>query len=378
MRFVSFTGALLLCAACGDPAAMPTVQPAPPGPRHLEYDYGVIPHREARAHDFVLDLAALGPVTPGSGWIPLHVQLDCSCGRAQLLLRGRDGSERVLDGRPVAANVPAPGDTVIARVVIDTATREAMDLPKTASHGTVVLQPVDDRTGARRVRWPLLLRFGIDAPVDLRPFAALDFGRVPTCSTAEVATSLRGDANHPGVTFGRVVASDPQLEAVLEPGDGSTLLRVRCHPGELGNHRAVVTVETDLPGDYVVQVPVTWKVVPDLEATPMAKVSFRADLRREQTVDEASGQFVLVTDHDASRPAEFVVRALVDAADHDATAGFAITFEPVPGQPRQQRLHVRYLGGHPDGFRGRIVLGKPGVDGPTLSIDLVAFPTRDS
>jgi hypothetical protein len=333
----------------------------------------VIPHGGSRQHDFVLDQAVLG-----SDWIPLHVQLDCSCGHAQLLLRRGDGEERLVDGRPVVENAPADGESIVARVVIDTATREAVDLPQTASHGYVVLQPIDDRAGSRRVRWPLVLRFGVDAPVELRPFAALDFGRVPTCRIGEVVTSLQGDANHAGVTFGRTAVSDSQLEAALEPGLGHTLLRVRCHPGEPGNHRAVVSVETDLPGAYVVQLPVTWKVVPDLEATPMAKVSFRADLRRAQTEDEASGQFVLVTDHDATRAPEFVVRELVDGAGHDAAASFVVTFEPVPGQPRQQRLHVRYLGGHLDGFRGSLVIGKPGVDGPTLPIDLVAFPTRDS
>lgn len=375
MRSVPCTLALLLSAACGDPPAASPAAATAQGPPALEHDYGVIPHGQSREHDFRLDPVALGGSAP---WIPLHVQLDCSCGHAALLLRAADGTERRLDGRPAAENAPAAGQTVVARVVIDTKAREAIDLPHTISRGYVVWQSVDDPSGMRRQRWPLLLRFGVDAPVTLHPFASLDFGRVPTCRIGEVVTFLRGDENHGDVRFGRVVASDPRLDAALEPGDGHWLLRVRCHPHELGNHRAVVSVETDLPGDYVVQLPVTWKVVPELEASPVSKVSFRADLRREQTEDEARGQFVLVTDHDVSRPPEFTVRAVVDDAGHDAAADFVVTFEPVPGQPRQQRLHVRYLGGHPDGFRGRIVLGKAGLDAPTLPIQLVAFPTRAS
>lgn len=370
MRFASFLCALLAGAACGGPAT-PGPDASRPTPPPLEHDFGVIPHGESRQHDFELDLSLLG-----SGWIPLHVQLDCSCGRGQLLLRGPDGAERALDGRPVADNVPTDADRTIARIVIDTADREAIDLAHTASHGYVVLQPVDDRTGAGRVRWPLLLRFGVDAPVELQPFAALDFGRVPNCRPGELVTSLRGDGNHRTLTFGRAAVSDPALEATLEPAADRVDLRVRCIPGDLGNHRAVVSVETDLPG-YVVHLPVTWKVVPALEATPMAKISFRADLRREQTDDEGSGQFVLVVDHDASRPPEFVVRALVDGDGHDASSSFVVTLTPVPGQLRQQRLHVRYRGGRPDGFRGRVVLGKAGMDEPMLVIDLVAFPTRD-
>lgn len=371
MRSAICLGAALLAAGCGKAPTAAPQQPAAAQPAPLEHDFGVIPHGETRQFDFALDTASLGP-----GVVPLHVQLDCSCGRGELILRGRDGSERTLDGRPVLDNAPRDGESVFARVTIDTRDREAVDLAKTTSHGYVVLQPADDRTGSRRVRWPLLLRFGVDAPVVLQPFAELDFGRVPVCRAAALVTALRGDEHHSGVHFGRVVASDPQILPSLEPDDAGVVLRVRCQPGELGNHRAIVSVETDLPNDYVVHLPVTWKVVPALEATPMPKVSFRTDLGRGQSEDEAYGQFVLVTDHDESRAAAFVVREVTDGAGRDAAANFAITFEPVPGQPRQFRMHVRYLGGHAEGFRGRIVLGKPDPDPARLAIELVVFPTR--
>jgi hypothetical protein len=364
---------LLLLAACGNPVAAPSTAAGPPVLPAIEHDFGVIPHGESRCHDFLLDTAALR-----GDWIPLHVQLDCSCGRAQLLLRAADGHERAIDGRPVLDNAPRTGEQIIARVVIDTAQREAVDLPGTTSHGHVILQPATDRTGAGRLRWPLLLRFGVEAPVTLRPFAALDFGRVPSCRIGEVVTTLGGDERHPTMQFPRVAADHAALEPVLEPADGYVVLRVRCRPHALGNHRAVVTVDTDLPSGYVVRLPVTWKVVPELEATPMAKISFRADLRREQTESEARGQFLLITDHDPARTAEFVVQALVDDAGQDAASAFAIRFEPVPGQPLQRRLCVRYVGGRPEGFRGRIVLTKPGPDSPRLPVDLVAFPTSDS
>jgi hypothetical protein len=38
---------------------------------------------------------------------------------------------------------------------------------------------------------------------------------------------------------------------------------------------------------------------------------------------------------------------------------------------------VRYLGGYPSGFRGSLMLGKPGTE-DRLPIELVAFPVRDS
>ncbi|MBL9078555.1 MAG: hypothetical protein JNL08_13680 [Planctomycetes bacterium] len=368
--------ATLILVACGgttEPAAGPAgpAEPPPQGPQPLAHEFGVIPHGESRSHDFVLDLGALG-----GEWIPLHVQLDCSCGHATLVLRDTAGHERPVDGRPASENAPQPGETLVARVTIDTGIREAADMELATSRGFVILQSPTDPTGAARVRWPLLLRFGIDAPVRLHPFAAMDLGRVPTCRPGELLTDLQGDEHHRGVRFLAATTDHPDAHATLEPRDGGVTLRVRCEPRELGNQRALVRVTTDLASGYTVVVPVTWKVVPDLEAAPMAKVSFRADLTREQTEAEASGQFVVLTDHDSSRPAEFVVDRIVDEAGRDATGSFACRFDPVPGQPRQHRLLVRYLSGQPDGFRGRIEVAKPADRTRRLPIDLVAFPTR--
>ncbi|MEO6597877.1 MAG: hypothetical protein ABIP94_24305, partial [Planctomycetota bacterium] len=103
---------------------------------------------------------------------------------------------------------------------------------------------------------------------------------------------------------------------------------------------------------------------------------FRADLSRAQGPAEITSQFVLVTDHDERRSAEFAVHEIVADDSRDAAASFAVTFAPIPGQPRQHRLFVRYLGGQTDGFRGRIVLTKSGAEGPFLTIELVAFPTN--
>ena len=360
--------AALLLAACGDaPAPAPAAPPR--GPQALEHDYGVIPHGETRSHDFALDAQLLD-----GDWIPLHVQLDCSCGHASLWLRSVDGGERAVDGRPSIDNAPRDGERIVARVTIDTGLREAVDTAKAVSRGYVVLQSPQDPTGAERVRWPLLLRFGIDAPVALHPFAALDFGRVPVCCTGEVSTTLSGDEHHSQIAFGAIVVSDPALSAVLEPDGDHSVLRVRCRPGQLGNHRGTVRIATDLASGYTVVVPVTWKVVPAIEVVPMPKLSFRADLDRAQLEHETVGQFVVVTDHDPSRSAEFRVLRLVDGAGNDAAAQFAWRFEPIPGQPRQHRLHVRYLGGAPDGFRGHIELAKPGDDAALLSIELVVFP----
>jgi hypothetical protein len=267
---------------------------------------------------------------------------------------------------------------LLLRVVIDTSNKEALDLPTTQSRGYVLLQSPADATGVERIQWPILLRFGIECPVQLRPFASLDFGRVPQSQTPEVQTMLSGDTAHPDVKFGPVECGDAALQAELEPGPAGTRLRVRCRPGEPGSHRALVAVGTDLKSGYRVLLPVTWKVVPDLEAVPMAKVSFRAPLGRAQTPAEIQSQFVVIMDHDTRRRPEFAVHRIVGANGQDLAGHFEVTMVPLPEQPRQQRLFVRYLGGLTDGVRGSIELTKAGANGPFLPIELVVFPTKDA
>jgi hypothetical protein len=392
MRPTLAIGALaVLVGACGDshdPAQTPT---APPTTQlaTIEHDFGVIPHGETREHDFVLDLAVLG-----RPHVPLRTFLDCSCGRAEMFVRDRHGKERPVDGSPAVQNAPGDGETLVVRVTLTTGTREPVDLPHTATHASVLLQPVDSRGGAGRVRWPLLLRFGVDVPVEVRPFAALDFGRVPASRRPELLTTLRGDAAHPGVRFGPVTCTDPAIAVALEPADDHVVLRARCTPGQVGSYRATIRVGTDLAppgrgaaaapardaaaepgaGAFHVELLATWKVVPDLEAQPTSKIAFRTDLSREQNEAESQSQFLLVTDHDLARDSEFALHELVTDDGHDARSSFAVRFAKVPGDERTRRLYVRYLGGLTTGFRGRIVLSKGGAAGPFLPIELVAFP----
>lgn len=385
MRSASFPTLFLpaLLAACGDAAPPSSVGPAASGaarpqgpaqPQAVEHDFGMIPHGEARHFDYVIPVQQLGTTV-----VPLRAQLDCSCGRAEVLLRHHNGTERHIDGSPMSPNAPTPDETLVVRVTIDTRTKDPVDVTKAVSRGSVLLQPLADRDGTLRIQWPLLVRYSIDVPVVVAPFAELDFERVPTCATRELQTTLRGDAAHAGVTFGPVRCTDPAITASLEPDGDGVRLRARCQPGELGNHQAVLQIDTNLPTGYQVNLAVKWKVVPELEASPMPKLSFRADLQREQTPAEANDQFLLVTDHDPQRTAEFAVHELVGDDSQDARPSFAVTFDPVPGQPAQRRMFVRYLGARTEGFRGRLVLAKAaanGTSGPFLPIELVVFPTK--
>lgn len=377
---VRIAAPLLLLVACSGDGNAPSAPPTPnqdptrsqKPPLLLEHDFGVIPHGEKRVHEWPLDLSKLPEAS-----VPLRVHISCSCGHADLRLRKADGSERFVDTSALPRNLPQDDEQLFLHVEIDTTDREALDIPHTKSDGYVVLQPLSDDTGSNRFQWPFSVRFGVDSPVTLTPFAAIDFASVALSQTPELLTGLAGDERHPGVTFGAVTSTDPAITAGLESKDGLTVLRVRCRPGEPGNQRAALSIATSLPG-YTLRVPVTWKVVPDLQATPMRKVSATAPLAATQTVDEANrrGQFVLVTDHDTRRAAEFAVHKIVGDDGRDLAPHFRVHFQPIPEQPRQHRMLVCYQGGLTTGVRGEIVLTKSGDAGPFLPIELVFLPAK--
>jgi len=377
LRWLSWSCLVAVTAAAACGRADPLRHPAAPLPT-LEHDFGTVPHGASPHHDFVLDLDRLD-----ANYAPLRAWLDCSCGRAQLLWRAADGAERPVDGSPTAANSRQPGEQLVARVVLDTITKDAIDIPHTASRGHVLLQPLDARQAAGRVEWPLLVRYGIDAPVIVKPFAALDFERVPQSATPVLLTTLRGDEANPDLQFGPVECSDAALQATLEPSPAGdcVILRVRCQPGEPGSYRGIVRVGTNRPDGYAVHFATTWKVVPDLEARPVAKLSFHAPADRAQTEAEATDQFLVLVDHDLRRPAEFALHSLVAADGSDHQQHFAVAFQPIGEDGRRCRLRVRSLGGLPQGFRGYLVVraGGPAADPsnpPLLGLELVTFPTK--
>lgn len=366
---------LLVGLACRDecaPAAPTATPSAATAPLTLEHDFGIIPHGERRAHEFPLDLQRLG-----GGYVPMRVHLDCSCGHADLRLRGPDGTERFVDGAGTATSLPAAGETLVLRVEIDTARKEAADLKPTQSRGFVVLQALDDPTGGSRAQWPVVVRFGVDAPVELRPLATLDFGRVAASQRGFLATTLRGDERHRDAVFGPATASDPRVALELAHNGDHWLLRARVEPGPFGNHRAQVTVATTIPG-YQLTLDAVWKSIPDLEAVPLDKLSFRAALDREQTEAEAAGQFLVIVDHDTRRPVEFAVRQLVDGQGRDLSRHFAVRFETMPDAPRRLRMHVRYLGGLAATVRATLMLSKDDDRGPFLPIELVLLARKDA
>jgi len=351
----------------------------------LDHDFGVIPHGEQRTHEFELDLSLLG-----APHVPLRVHLECSCGVAELVMRKPNGAERHIDGTGYEHNLPTEGERAILRITLDTRKKEARDLKSTISRGYILLQPLDDATGMARQRWTFVVRFAIDAPVVLQPYAELDFASISQSMRGELMTTLRGDENHPELEFLSVSTTDASLTAKLVPDGEQTMLRAFCMPGAMGNHRGLILIETNLP-DYTIAIEAKWKIVPDLEATPISKVSFRTPFDQAQEPGAEVRQSILVIDHNRHRSPEFLVRSVVDANGRDVSHCFETKLTPVPTEERRQRLSVRYLGGLMNGnnpptqtprtFRGQIILAKPEEDivegdDPTLPILLVVFPSK--
>lgn len=364
---------LLALPACGDrqPIAATTPSRQHPALAPQLHDFGRIPHGKAAQHDFVIDTRAVA-----DDLVCLGVRADCSCARHRMYLRAADGSEREISGQPFADNAARPGEQLLIRMQIDTAQKDAVDLPPAQSRATVVLQHVGDPDPDRRLYVELNLRFSIDSPVRLRPFAMLQFEDVPVSLPKTVETWLYSDLPGRPVKFGPVQCDDPRLQLRLEPDGDATALRgtFTPEPGKPpGVFKALVRIGTDLPDGYEVHLAAIGKVIPDLTADPMPKLS----LGEFDFAHAGREHYVNVRDNDLRRQPGFVVARIVDAAGRDVAERFAVRIEPIDGDPRGARVYVCCRGGlEPPAFRGELLLAKDAANGPFLPIELVAFHRR--
>lgn len=332
------------------------------------HDFGKIPHGQAAYHDFVIDTRKLA-----DDLVCLGVRLDCSCAHYKMLLRDAQGQEREINGQPRPEFAAREGEVLVIRMQIDTAQKEAVNLPPTQSRATVVLQHCKDPDPSTRIEPMLLMRYAVDSPVKVKPFAILDFETVPQSAPRTLQTWLASDLPGTAVKFGPATCDDPRVELELRPDGDSVELRATFTPDAKappGMFKSLVRVATDLPGGYELHLAAVGKVIPDLEAQPMAKLSLgQFDFQKP-----GAEHFVNVYDHDRRRPAEFVVARFVDGGGRDASRFFAVRQVPLDGDDRGFRVFVRYLGGlQPPSFRGELVLAKDHDAGPFLPIEVVAF-----
>lgn len=355
--------ALPLCALCTSGCDRePTA--AADSAQIVRHDFGIIPHGEIPGHDFVLEPPAdLGPL------VPLTYRGDCSCTRFQLILRGRDGNERVVPGYVAPEYAIGPDEQLILRLAIDTGVKEPVDQDPVTSRGTVVLQ---DPAGARpRVTLGVEITYAIDAPVTVSPTAHFAFPNMPRQRSVTLQRRLRADRPEP-VRFGPVHSPDDRLQGRITPKDGFALLEATFTPdpdAAPGPFMTTLSVETDLDG-YVLEIPVSGRVIPDITVSPINKIS----LGQFDFGEAGAEQFVTVMNHVRDRDLTFEVVSLRDAAGNDASQHFAVHLEAVNGTPHSTRVRLRYTGGlAPPRFRGELILAADPIDGPFVPIELVAF-----
>lgn len=355
----------LTAVACGHDEGAPTNEEigSENEPPRLEHDFGVIPHGHTRSHTFALSV-------PGGavGYSPVGYNSGCSCGSANFQARNQDGDVRDLTGLPFEQQRIREGEELLLEITINTNLKEAADLPTVTTSAIAHVQNV--HAPGPRIPLPIVFHFAIDAPIAVLPTAHVNFGALARSRPYSQTLRLRPD---PGtsVEFGPVDTTDPRLTAVLTHDSGKHLLDLRFEPGaaaQTGPVLMAVQVKTDLEGGYLLEIPVSGEIIPDIVVEPYPRIGFgRLDLAT------SAEHFVQIYDHDLAREPGFVVHSLTDAKGNSLADHFECRMEPLPGNPRGTRVFLRYLGRmKANGFRGILHLTKPSGE-PTTKIDFVGF-----
>src|SRR5690606_1190545 len=156
---------------------------------------------------------------------------------------------------------------------------------------------------------------------------------------------------------------------------GATSLEVSIVPDAEraeGPFAAELLIPTDLPGGYVLRVPLSGTIVPTVRVAPPGFLSFGA-----LPFDRPHEVHVVVTDHDTSRPADFHVVGIAGQDGADLSGHFEARVEPVAERPRSRTVHLRYLGGiESRSFRGELLLAREPAGEPSLRIRFSGFDRR--
>ena len=357
--------ASLIFVTCGDDATTaPKGSSTPSQPvAGLTHDFGTIPHGQSRSHTFTLQ-----PPGGAAGLTPVGYNSTCSCGSARFQTRSSDGKLRELTGLPFDEQRVREGEQLLLTVTVNTALKEAADLPTTTTSATAMVQDIEAQTP--RISIGIVFHFAIDAPVAVLPTAHVDFGALARSQPYSQTIELRPD-NGVEVAFGAVTTTDPRLTAEQREADGKTLLDMRFAPGEaaqLGPVLMAVQVQTDINDGYLLEIPVSGEVIPDIVVEPYPRIGFgRMDL------STSAERYVQVYDHDLRRDPGFIVQSVSDVDGRSLADHFECRLEGLKGRPRGTRVHLRYLGTiQGKGFRGVLTLAKPG-GGPSVAIDFVGF-----
>ncbi len=341
----------------------------------LKHNFGTLAHGSSAQHDFKI------PMDRRHGdLVPVLFQVPCACASSKFVIVGEDGSERIATGQPTPQYAVKKGEKLILRVTLDTSQREAHDEAETGISGVMVLQTANPPH--RRRNQSIQFRFGIDSPVDIRPYAHLDIKQIPRSRTFNQTFELHYD--DPKTEFGdvRCIESSsvpglpktaPDLTARIEQEKDHSLLHISFKAAperQLGAFMIQVKIDTNLSSGYVLRLPVSGTLIGDIQLSPPGVFSYG-----QHPLDQKKKVFLNITDFDKSHSADFVVSSLVDTHGVDISSHFAVQFEPIPTKPRSRRIQLTYLGTLADrsSIRGKLNLSKRRGAPHIQSIDITAF-----
>ncbi|MFO1051774.1 MAG: hypothetical protein U1F36_06135 [Planctomycetota bacterium] len=372
--------AALLLSACGnrdaEPAPHPVTPAAPQQP--IDVDFGTVPHGDQ------CDLKIDVPIPEAGGpWTPLTLNRSCTCVSHEFRVRDKDGNARSVasDGRVDPVGAIRPGETLELHLHLDTREKEATDLEPVWTPAQVVLQGPSPSFARQYV--PVRFRFGIHAPLQLTPSAHLALGDLPRPLRYE--QSLQIHRRGQKVIFGKpeIVEVGPEgllhhpndIEVTLDGDAEPALLTVAVKPSDSraeGPIQGSIRIPTDLPGGYLLRIPLSAVVVGAIEVEPPGMFSFgRIDMTEPRETR------LRVVDHDLARSADFVVVGVLSDEGKDLASAFEVEIEAVEGRPRDRIISFRYLG-HLDtrSFRGEVQLAKAKDEPSLIRIPFVGFANR--
>jgi len=343
----------------------------------VSYDFGTIEHGQVGHADVEIPLPSdLGPM------IPLGFLRNCSCARHEFVIVGTNGKERIANERPDSVNAVQNGEKLVLRLSLHTSDLEAEDLARNMVRGHVVLQ--EDADSYRRELVPVQFSYAIETPIQVKPFAHLDLGDIARSARYHQTFELHSRRGAMRMGTPHCIEPEPgapdhwrectDLHAELTSGGDLYLLRISFAASaerSEGPMMMAVVIETDLPNAYEFRLPVSGKLVPDIQLSPPGKFFFG-------TVDftKPSKQYMVSTDHHPDRTLDLVVQGIVDAAGKDISEHFDLHISPVPDDSRSQQLSLTYDGAIEPvqrRFTGTVYLGTGDDHDPVINLEIVAF-----
>ncbi len=314
------------------------------GSQTLYHDFGVIRHGLAK--DFLFEIP-LPETTHGEEVIPVTYRGTCPCATGTVMIQDTAGRNRLVSSLAKPDARVQPGEKVLLSLTLDTSPQEPVSTKRDLAHGTVTFESLRS-TNPRRYDVPLTFHWAIHAPVKLVPVAKVKCGEIAYSQSLTQKIWLHDNEPDHELGLGDIVVEDSRVTVKLVSGKppGPYLLEITFRPDRKhlpGPFRTRVTIKTNIPNDaerqdlYKIPLEVVGTVIDDIVVLPGKQLRFdQFDFSQEKELS------VLITDHDRSRPAGFVLDGIHSNNGVDLSKHFQIRFEDLGH--RQTRVWVKYLG----------------------------------